>query len=245
MATIQLPKDFQIFLDELNTITTSEIKTDDLSLGLYATDASLYQLQPLAVAIPSNENDLIKIIQIANKYNIPVMPRGSATSLAGQTTNQALIIDFTKYFDKILEINAEEKYAIVHPGVVRDQLNAAVKDHGLHFAPDPATTSRATIGGMIANNSSGTKSIKYGKTIDHVLGLKVLLMDGTILELGELSTEDYETNCQKTDREGEIYRSFRKIIFYMPVPSKLLILKSCVASMVIHSTNLFIQIVGI
>lgn len=213
MATIQLPKDFQIFLVELNTITTSEIKTDDLSLGLYATDASLYQLQPLAVAIPSNESDLIKIIQIANKYNVPVMPRGSATSLAGQTTNNALIIDFTKYFDKILEINAEEKYAIVHPGVVRDQLNAAVKDHGLHFAPDPATTSRATIGGMIANNSSGTKSIKYGKTIDHVLGLKVLLMDGTILELGELTSEAYEVKCHQTDREGEIYRSFRKIIF--------------------------------
>lgn len=213
MSTKYFPSDLILLFQELNTITTSEIKTDDLSLGLYATDASLYQLQPLAVAIPSNESDLIKIIQIANKYNIPVMPRGSATSLAGQTTNQALIVDFTKYFDKILEINAEERYAIVHPGVVRDQLNAAVKDHGLHFAPDPATTSRATIGGMIANNSSGTKSIKYGKTIDHVLGLKVLLMDGTILELGELSTDAYETKCQQIDREGEIYRSFRKIIF--------------------------------
>ena len=96
---------------------------------------------------------------------------------------------------------------------MRDQLNAAVKDLGLHFAPDPATTSRATIGGMIANNSSGTKSIKYGKTIDHVLGLKVLLMDGTILELGEMSPDLYEAKCQQTDREGEIYRSFRKIIF--------------------------------
>lgn len=213
MATKYFPSDLILLFQELNSITTSEIKTDDLSLGLYATDASLYQLQPLAVAIPSNKSDLIKIIQIANKYNIPVMPRGSATSLAGQTTNEALIIDFTKYFDKILEINAEERYAIVHPGVVRDQLNAAVKDHGLHFAPDPATTSRATIGGMIANNSSGTKSIKYGKTIDHVLGLKVLLMDGTILELGELSTDAYETKCQQIDREGEIYRSFRKIIF--------------------------------
>jgi len=213
MATKYFPSDLIVFIQELNTISTSEIKTDELSLGLYATDASLYQLQPLAVAIPSNETDLIKIIQIANRYNIPVLPRGSATSLAGQATNHALIIDFTKYFDKILEINAEEKYAIVQPGVVRDQLNTAVKDHGLHFAPDPATTSRATIGGMIANNSSGTKSIRYGKTIDHVLGLKILLMDGTVLELGELSTEAYEAKCQQTDREGQIYRSFRKIIF--------------------------------
>ena len=213
MANIYFPSDLIIFFQELNTITTSEIKTDDLTLGLYATDASLYQLKPIAVAIPNNESDLIKIIQTANKYNIPVMPRGSATSLAGQTTNHALIIDFTKYFDKILDINAEEKYAIVHPGVVRDQLNAAVKNLGLHFAPDPATTSRATIGGMIANNSSGTKSIKYGKTIDHVIGLKVLLMDGTVLDLGELSTEAYEAKCLQKDREGEIYRSFRKIIF--------------------------------
>ncbi|MBK7807212.1 MAG: FAD-binding protein [Saprospiraceae bacterium] len=213
MSTKYFPSDLIVFIQELNTITTSEIKTDDLSLGLYATDASLYQLQPLAVAIPSNESDLIKIVQIANEHGIPVMPRGSATSLAGQTTNHALIIDFTKYFDKILEINAEKRYAVVHPGVVRDQLNAAVKDFGLHFAPDPATTSRATIGGMIANNSSGTKSIRYGKTIDHVLGLKVLLMDGTVLELGELSADEYEVKCRQTDREGEIYRSFRKIIF--------------------------------
>jgi len=213
MSTKYFTSDLIVFRQELDTITSSEIKTDDLTLGLYATDASLYQLKPLAVAIPSNESDLIKIIQIANKYGIPVMPRGSATSLAGQTTNHALIIDFTKYFDKILDINGEERYAIVHPGVVRDQLNAAVKDFGLHFAPDPATTSRATIGGMIANNSSGTKSIKYGKTIDHVLGLKVLLMDGTVLELGELSADEYEAKCRQTDREGEIYRSFRKIIF--------------------------------
>ncbi len=213
MATINLSTVFQAFIRELNTIKTSEIKTDDLTLGIYSTDASLYQLKPLAVAIPSNEADLVTMVKLANQYNIPVLPRGSATSLAGQTTNQALVIDFTKYFAEILEINSDGKYARVQPGVVRDQLNAAIKDHGLHFAPDPATTSRATIGGMIANNSSGTKSIKYGKTIDHILGLKVLLMDGTILELQETSTAEYEVKCQQTNREGEIYRSFRKIIF--------------------------------
>ncbi len=213
MVPINLPTDFQAFTDELYTITTSEIKTDDLTLGLYATDASLYQIKPLAVVIPYNEADLIKIVQLAHKYNVAVLPRGSATSLAGQTTNRALVIDFTKYFDNILKINAEESYAIVQPGVVRDQLNEAVKAYGLHFAPDPATSSRATLGGMIANNSSGTKSIKYGKTIDHVLGLKVLLMDGTILNLSSLSPAAYEAKCQQQDREGEIYRSFRKIIF--------------------------------
>ncbi|MBC7884403.1 MAG: FAD-binding protein, partial [Saprospiraceae bacterium] len=201
------------FLDALSDIRTSEIKTDDLTLGLYATDASLYQLKPIAVAIPANESDLIKMIQLANQYDIPVLPRGSATSLAGQATNHAFVIDFTKYFDNILEINAEEKYAIVQPGVVRDQLNAAVKTYGLHFAPDPATTSRATLGGMIANNSSGTKSIKYGKTIDHLIGLKVLLMDGTIMHLQKLNQAEWDIKANQTNREGDIYSSFRKLIF--------------------------------
>ena len=107
MATLITAENVQECIRELNTISTSEIKSDDLSLGLYATDASLYQIHPLAVAIPSSEADLINIIQIANKYNVPVLPRGSATSLAGQTTNQALIIDFTKYFDK--NTSEEEK----------------------------------------------------------------------------------------------------------------------------------------
>jgi FAD/FMN-containing dehydrogenase/Fe-S oxidoreductase len=204
---------YKSFLQEICEKFPADVKADPLSLGIYATDASLYQLKPIAVAIPKDEHDLIKMIQLANKYQIPVLPRGSATSLAGQTVNHALVIDFTKHFDKILEINAEKRYAVVQPGVIRDQLNAAVKPFDLHFAPDPATTSRATIGGMIANNSSGTKSIKYGKTIDHIIGLKVLLIDGTILHLTELSPDEMDTKCQLTSREGDIMRTFRKIIF--------------------------------
>lgn len=207
------PENFSTFCAEVNKNPSLDLKIDPLSLGLYATDASIYQVQPLAVAIPKNEVELIELVKIANKFSIPILPRGSATSLAGQTTNSAIVIDFTKYFNNIININVEEKYAVVQPGVVRDQINEAAKVHGLHFAPDPATTSRATIGGMIANNSSGTKSIKYGKTIDHIIGLKVLLMEGVILELGELTHQDYDTKCQNSNREGEIYRSFRKLIF--------------------------------
>ena len=206
-------ENFSAFCIEVSKNPDLDVRTDEISLGLYATDASIYQLQPLAVAIPKNEAELIDLVQLANKYNIPILPRGSATSLAGQTTNSALVIDFTKYFNKIIDVNIEKRYAIVQPGVVRDQINEAVKAHGLHFAPDPATTSRATIGGMIANNSSGTKSIKYGKTIDHIIGLKVLLSDGQILELSELPPQAYDAKCQKSNREGEIYRSFRKIIY--------------------------------
>lgn len=198
---------------QMREIAHCEIRTDKLSLGLYATDASLYQVKPLAVAIPQNEEALVALIKVAHKFQIPVMPRGSATSLAGQTTNRALIIDFTRYFDKILDINADQRWAVVQPGVTRDQLNAAISPYGLHFAPDPATSSRATIGGMIANNSSGTKSIKYGKTIDHLIELKVLLSDGLVIHIRETSPEDYDTISQKDDREGQIYREFRSIIF--------------------------------
>ncbi len=202
----------QQFLKEVQAISPNTVKADIQTLGLYATDASLYQVFPLAVAIPRDENELIDIIRLANQYEVPVLPRGSATSLAGQTVNKSLVIDFTRYFSKILEINVEERYAIVQPGVVRDWLNDALKPHRLHFAPDPATTSRATFGGMIANNSSGTRSIKYGKTIDHLLELKVLLMDGTILRMGALTPDAYDEKCRQKDREGAIYRKFRSII---------------------------------
>lgn len=201
------------FLEELTDSQAGSVRTDDLSLALYSTDASLYEVRPLAVAIPRHEEELISIVASAHKHGIPILPRGSATSLAGQTVNRALVIDFTRHFDKILSIDPEQKTATVQPGVVRDQLNNAVKDLGLHFAPDPATTSRATIGGMIANNSSGTKSIKYGKTIDHIIGMKVLLMDGTILDMKQLSPQAWEQKASLPDREGEIYRRFRQIIF--------------------------------
>ena len=205
-----LPPDF---IQRLQAIPFAEIKTGDLDRALYATDASLYQLEPLAIAIPQTEEALKQIIETAYAYEIPVLPRGSATSLAGQTTNRALVIDFTKYFTKILRIDPDNKQAIVQPGVVRDQLNREAGKYGLHFAPDPATTSRATIGGMIANNSSGTRSIQYGKTIDHIVALKVLLADGTILNLSEKSPEEWEKIAARNNREGEIYRTFRHLIF--------------------------------
>ena len=201
------------FLLALQKSGIRECYTDELHLSLYATDASLYEVQPLAVAIPQNENELTHLIHTAHHFKIPVLPRGSATSLAGQTVNRALIIDFTKYFDRILDIQPDLRYARVQPGVTRDQLNKAAAPYKLHFAPDPATTGRATFGGMIANNSSGTKSILYGKTIDHVLELKIMLMDGTIMHLHALTEEALEQKCRQNDREGEIYRSFRTLIF--------------------------------
>jgi FAD/FMN-containing dehydrogenase/Fe-S oxidoreductase len=201
------------FFYELSAIGSSHFYTDQKTIGLYATDASLYQVAPIAVFIPTTEDDLIQAVKIAHRYKVPILPRGSATSLAGQTVNRALIIDFTNHFDKIIEINAEERFAIIQPGVVRDTFNNVAKQYDLHYAPDPATSSRATIGGMIINNSSGTKSIKYGMSIDHVMSMRVLLSDGTILETNELSAEGWERKCLQDDREGQIYRDFRSVIY--------------------------------
>ncbi len=190
-----------------------EILSDDLSLALYATDASLYQKKPLLIAVPKTEADVKKILNVAYTHKIPVLPRGSATSLAGQTVNTGIVIDYSKYFNNIISINEAEQYALVQPGVIRDQLNKAIAKFGLHFGPDPATSSRASFGGMIANNSSGTKSILYGKTSDHVIALKIMTTTGEIFTLNTKSEADYDKVCRQDDEEGRIYRSMRKVVF--------------------------------
>src|SRR5690606_6706830 len=156
----------------------------------YATDASIYQIKPLAVILPQDEADVKKAVEIASKHKIKLLPRGGGTSLAGQTVGDALVLDFSKYMNKILEINTEERWVKVQPGLVRDELNEVLAQYHLHFAPDPATSSRANVGGMVGNNSSGTKSILYGKTVDHVIAASVLLADGTELHLEALSPEE-------------------------------------------------------
>src|SRR5680860_1304185 len=123
-----------------------------------------------------------------------------------------MILDFSKYMNTLLEINEQEKWVRVQPGMVRDDLNAELKPYGLHLAPDPATGSRANVGGMVGNNSSGTKSILYGKTVDHVLEASVLLADGTKLHLKNCTPAEYSAKAAQTDREGEIYASFKKLV---------------------------------
>ena len=200
------------FLTALRTEIRGDILTDYLSKGLYATDASIYQVQPVAVVCPRDEADVLAAMRLAAAHGLPVIPRGGGTSLAGQTIGEALILDFTKYCNRIIELNATEGYATVQPGVVRDQLNRAAAPHGLHFAPDPATTSRAAVGGMIANNSSGTRSIRYGKTNAHVLALRVALDDGTVLEIGPETPESYAAKAEQPGRTGVIYRKLNSLL---------------------------------
>jgi FAD/FMN-containing dehydrogenase/Fe-S oxidoreductase len=198
---------------ELRQGVKGEISFDDYTLGIYATDASIFQIMPVALALPLDEEDVISAVNVARKFNVSIVPRGGGTSLGGQAAGPSLIIDFTKYMNRVLEVNVKEKWVRVQPGVVLDELNTFLQQYGLHFAPDPATSSRATIGGMIGNNSSGTKSIIYGITRDHVLETKTLLSDGDILNFKEFHVEDYLQKSAGTDsREYQLINDFKKII---------------------------------
>ena len=180
--------------------------------GIYATDASNYQIQPVAIFLPRDRTDVQAAVRTAVEHGVSIVPRGGGTSLGGQPIGAALVIDFTKYLNRILELNVEQRWARVEPGLVLDQLNAALAEHGLHFAPDPATSNRATIGGMIGNNSSGTKSIIYGRTSEHVLATTVLLAGGEVLELERLLPDQYASRSAGSGREAQILGQFRQVI---------------------------------
>lgn len=200
------------FESALREALRGDVLTDATSLGLYATDASFYQITPVAVAVPVDRDDVRAAVRLAAEHGVAILPRGGGTSLAGQTVGEALVIDLSKHLNRLLEVDVPKRLARLEPGLVRDELNAQVAPHGLHFAPDPATTSRANLGGMIGTNSSGTKSILYGKTIDHVVALTVLLADGAELHLAETDAETWATKAAGDGREGEIYRGFERLI---------------------------------
>ncbi len=197
------------FIEEIKKAVQGDVYDDPVVKGMYSTDASVYQIMPVAVVCPKHEQDVVNTLSIARRHRIPILARGGGTSLAGQTVAEAIVLDFSKYMNSILLLDGKE--VIVQPGVVRHQLNHFLKPKGLEFAPDPATSSRATIGGMIANNSSGTKSIIYGKTSDHVLELKVLLANGEIIYTKALSAEEFQTKWQGEDPDADYYRSLMNI----------------------------------
>ena len=202
----------QLLFQDLKLHIKGDILTDDLSLGVYSTDASVYQIKPIVVVLPKDEADVIAAVKIASDHQVSILPRGAGTSLAGQAVGQSMVLDFSKYMNEIIEINVDEQWARVQPGIARDDLNSVLKQHNLIFAPDPATSSRANIGGMIGNNSSGTKSVLYGKTVDHVLALKTVLSNGEVSTFEELTPSQYLEKCTLENREGKIYKQFQSII---------------------------------
>ena len=178
------------YINELRKHFQGEISNDLASRILYSTDASIYQIEPLGVAIPKTQNDLQASVELAAKYAVPILPRGAGTSLAGQAIGDALILDCSRWLDSIIEINPEEHYAIVEPGVVLSNLNKVAAKYGLQYGPDPASAERATMGGVIANNATGAHSLLYGMTADHLISADVIMADGSIGVWGERSTLD-------------------------------------------------------
>ncbi len=196
----------------LRATLRGDVCFDMASRGMYATDASHYQMMPACVVVPADQDDCVAAVEIAGRFKIPIIPRGGATSLSGQTFGSGMVIDTSKFMDRVLEVNAQQRWARVQPGVVRDRLNAHLASLGLHLAPDPATANRATVGGMIGNNASGTRSLVYGKTIDHLLACKVVLSDGTVMDLQSLDAQGWQQRCDAGGREAGIYGGIREIV---------------------------------
>jgi FAD/FMN-containing dehydrogenase/Fe-S oxidoreductase len=196
---------------ELKRTLKGEVRFDRGSRALYATDGSNYRQIPIGLVLPRDDEDVIAAVTACRKYGAPVLARGAGTSLAGQCCNVAVVLDFTKYMNKILEINPQDAFARVQPGVVLDSLRNRVEAHQLTFAPDPSTHNRCTIGGMIGNNSCGTHSLLGGKTVDNVQQLQVLLYDGTQMNVGHTDDEDLIAKINAGGRESEIYTKLRLI----------------------------------
>ncbi len=172
---------------ELAAAVDGEVRFDRVSRALYSTDASVYQIEPLGVVIPRTAEAVVQAVNIAARHGVPITPRGGGTSQAGQSIGAGLVLDTSKHLNRILEINPDERWARVEPGVVLDELNAELRPFNLRFAPDVSSASRATLGGMMANNSSGARSVLYGKTIDHVREQRVVLSDGRLVHLRPLT----------------------------------------------------------
>lgn len=205
------PSDAQAFADALRPRFRGEIHTDRFTRLLYSTDASLYQITPLAVIFPRSGEDLQEAVRLAAAHHLPLLPRGSGTSLGGQSVGEAIVIDCSRHLDRILAIDPDTRQARVEPGVILDELNARLRPHRLMFAPDVATSNRASIGGMIGNNSAGAHSVVYGKTVDHVLAQRVLLADGSEAWFAEVSEAEFRRRGEGTSLEAQIYRETLRV----------------------------------
>ena len=185
---------------------------DDYSRHLFSRDASMYSIRPLGVVFPKHEADVVAVVRVARRCGVPVVPRGAGTSLAGQTVGPGIVLDCSRYMNRIRSIDPETRTAVVEVGVVQDQLNAAAAPHGLMFGPDTSTSNRATIGGMIGNNSAGSGSVRYGMTIDHVRALDVVLSDGTRTRLEPIEEDERARRAERAGLEGAVYRELPRLV---------------------------------
>jgi FAD/FMN-containing dehydrogenase len=195
---------------ELEARISGEVRFDRTSRMLYSTDASNYQIEPIGVAIPKSLDDAIGAVELASSHGVPILPRGGGSSLAGQAVGAALVIDFSKYLSRIIDLNVDDRTVLTEPGLNLDHLNEQLKPSGLMFGPDPSSSNRATIGGVIGNNSTGSHSILYGMTGDNVLGLRAALPEGGVVDLGATDPDILRGQAAADDPRGRLLaRLFR------------------------------------
>jgi FAD/FMN-containing dehydrogenase/Fe-S oxidoreductase len=199
-------------LNELSDQLEGEVYLDDTTRILYATDASAYREIPLAVVIPKSIEDLKKLIVFAAANHTSLIPRTAGTSLAGQVVGNGIIVDVSKNFTQIIELNKEENWVRVQPGVIRDELNMFLKPHGLFFGPETSTANRAMMGGMVGNNSCGSNSVVYKSTREHLLEVNALLSDGSDVVFKALTIDEFHEKCEGNNLEANIYKTVRGLL---------------------------------
>ena len=196
-----------VHLQALSKTLSGELFYDGLIKSIYATDASVFRMLPLAVAYPKNKEDIKLLIEFSKTHQTSLIPRTAGTSLAGQCVGEGIVVDVSKYFTKILDVNEKAQTVSVQPGVVRDALNSYLKPFGLWFSPNTSTSNRCMIGGMVGNNSSGTTSIQYGVTRDKVIEMHTILSDGSEVVFNELTSEAFQDKTEQQSLEGQIYKT--------------------------------------
>ncbi len=199
-------------LKKLATLLKGEVSYENIDRTQYATDASAFREKPLGVVWPRDNSDLSLIIEFITKNQIPIIPRGAGTSLAGQVVGDGLVVNTSRYMNRIVELNTEERWVIVEPGVVLDELNIYLKPHGLFFGPETSTSNRCTLGGMAGNNSCGSHSLIYGSTRDHLIEIEGFLSNGEEVTFGAISNKEFEIKCTQKNLEGDIYREIKEIL---------------------------------
>ena len=196
---------------DLQTQIDGDVRFDKIYRAMHSTDASVYQIMPLGVVAPRSAADVVRTVELCKCHGTSITARGGGTSQAGQAIGNGIQLNFSKYMDRVLKLDTAAKTVRVEPGIVLDELNAQLKPHGLHLPLDLSTANRATIGGMIANNSAGTRSIIYGKTLDYVEELKVVLADGSVVQIGPLTATELQAKSAQQDHEGNCYRILQQL----------------------------------
>ncbi|MFB6157247.1 MAG: FAD-binding protein, partial [Haloferacaceae archaeon] len=208
-------EEYRDLASDLRDRVDGGVEFDEYAQVLYATDGSIYQARPAGVVYPTDTDDVRATVEVATDHDTPILPRGAGSSLGGSCVGPGcVVLDFTRHMDDIIDVDPEAQEARIQPGVVQDHMDAHLEQYGLKFAPDPASSNRATIGGGIGNNSTGAHSVRYGITDAYTEELKVVLANGDLIHTREviLDSEEYEEIVSKDDREAHIYREVRRLV---------------------------------